>query len=63
MNLKQVTCVDVRYNLSNLCCMPPEKCVANLHDNNKSNVAAIVNKVYSTRIAFHHYKPFVATQR
>ena len=24
-----------------------KKCVANLHDNSKSNMAAIVNKVYS----------------
>ena len=37
---------DVRQNLSNLCCLPPQKCVANLHDNSKSNMAAIVNKVY-----------------
>ena len=53
MNLKQITCVNLRYHLSNLCCLPPEKCSVNLHDNSKSNMAAIVNKVYSTRIAFH----------
>ena len=38
--------LDVRYNLLNLCCLPPQKSVANLHDNSKSNMAAIVNKVY-----------------
>ena len=27
-------------------CLPPQKCVANLHDNSKSHMAAIVNKVY-----------------
>ena len=48
MKSKQITCVeDVRCNLSNLCCLPPEKCVGNLHDNNKFNMAAIANKVYS----------------
>ena len=37
---------DVCYNLWNLCCVPSEKCVANLHDNGKSNMAAIMSKVY-----------------
>ena len=32
-----------------MCCLPPQKCVANLHDNSKSNMVAIVNKVYCSR--------------
>ena len=37
MNLKQpVWLKDVQYNLSNLCCLPTEKCVANLHDKSRS---------------------------
>ena len=48
MNVKKnhLCALDVRYNLSNLCCLPPQKCVANLHDNSKSNMVAIVKKVY-----------------
>ena len=48
MNEKKIICVSkvFVYNLSNLCCLPPQKCVANLHDKGKSNMAAIVNKVY-----------------
>ena len=34
------------YNLWNFCCLPSEKCVANLYDNGKSNMAAIMSKVY-----------------
>ena len=45
---------------------PPKKCVANLHDNSKSNMAAIVNKVYldlcsdsrGTRLLWNVFKPF-----
>ena len=44
MNVKQIICVaNIFVNLSNLCCLPPQKCVANLHDNSKSNMVAIVN--------------------
>ena len=53
MNVKQIICgSDARYNPSDLCCLPPQKCVANLHDNSKSNMAAIVNKVYLRGILF-----------
>ena len=44
MNVKQIICVAKPLEL--VCCLPPKKCVANLNDNSKSNMVAIVNKVY-----------------
>ena len=47
MNVKHVICVAKMFVITSRTCvfLPPQKCVANLHDNSKSNTAAIVNKV------------------
>ena len=34
--------------------LPPEKCVPNLHDNSKFNMAALLNKVYGRRLSLFH---------
>ena len=48
MNVKQIICVAKMFVItSRTCVVCPQKCVANLHDKGKSNMAAIVNKVYS----------------
>ena len=44
MNVKQITCVAKMFVITCVVC-PLRRCVANLHDNSKSNMAAIVNKV------------------
>ena len=48
MNVKQIICVAKMFAITSrtMCCLPPQKRVANLHDNRKSNMAPIVNKVY-----------------
>ena len=53
MNVKQVICVAKMFVItSRLCCLPPQNCAANLHDKGKSNMAAIVNKVYWRNLNF-----------
>ena len=48
MNVKQITRVAKMCVISSGTCVvcPPQRCVATLHDNSKSNMAAIVNEVY-----------------
>ena len=48
MNMKQIIFVAKMCVITPRTCVvcPLRKCVANLHDNSKSNMAAIVNKVY-----------------
>ena len=49
MNVKKIVCVAKMFVKTSRTCVVclPKKCIANLHDNSKSNMAAIVNKVYS----------------
>ena len=56
MNVKQIICVAKMFVITSrtMCCFPPRKRVANLHDNRKSNMAAIVNKVYCWSLRNDH---------
>ena len=49
MNVKKIVCMAKIFVVASQTCVvcPPQKCAANLHDNSRSNMAAIVNKVYS----------------
>ena len=53
MNVKKIICVAKMFVITSRTCVvcPLRKCVDYLHDNSKSTMAAIVNKVYSTSIA------------